>query len=275
MRSPSGLSLSRLAAVVLPCVVLGTVLHAVGPEMRYPNPSSILGVRAVFVPIVSALVAAVYAVLAVVFWRDQQRWQGRGWRKGLRFAAAYVPFWTSGVLFMPVFFGSSWTQELYTAAADLTVMLAGGALAGLLLGRDGASPAQPARRDWSVLPTMLAVWLVVRYGLQRALLGFLATHAVAPAAVLAWEICMGLSVGILWLMLGAQAEARPLRLALWVGGWLFGSVYALSAAFVPLFVTCNLVELALSVAIDIATVIGAVYGHALVVRRHARLAPRT
>jgi hypothetical protein len=273
MKSPSGLYLFRLATVVLPCVVLSTVLHALGPEMRYPHPSSILGVRAIFLPIASALITAVYALLAVVFWRGQHRWPGRGWRKGLRFAAAYVPFWTTGVLFMPIFFGSSWSQELYTAAADLIVMLAVGALAGHVLGRDSSSPTQAPRRDWSVLPTMVVVWLAVRYGLQRGLLGFLASPTVAPAATLAWELCMGLSVGVLWLMLGVRtAERSPWRHALWVGGWLLGGVYALSAVFVPLFVTCDLWELAVSMAIDIATVIGAVYGHGLVVRR---LAPRT
>ncbi len=242
IRRQNGLNRSEkvwFAASVLIGAVLAIVLHAIVGSIVVVADELSFGVlgRAFG----AEVVASVWALLAFsgsayVFYRYRTTIPGNGVWKGLRYGSAIAFLWLVGMLEGVVLFGNPIHAEFLVGLSDaVPVLIMSVLLAVFVFRSDTVEFVQSDRlRAVPVLLTISLVFLAARYlGYASGIIG--SGHSEYPVATFLWTLLMGISVGVVFLLLwNATLSSSTVRSAAGFGIWVFGVNWLVFMAFIPM-----------------------------------------
>ncbi len=248
------------AASVLTGAVLAIILHAVvgsfvvvADELEF----GVLG-RALGAEVVASFWALLaFSGSAYVFYRYHQTIPGEGFWKGLRYGSAIGILWLVGMLEGVALFGNPIHAEFLVGLSDAIPVLIMSILLGVFVfGSGDPSTGLPGRVQ--PVPTLLTIalfYLAGRYaGYLSGLIG--SGHAEYPVQTFVWTLLMGLSAGVVFLLLwNATISSSRIRSAASFGFWIFGINWIVFMAFIALLFEGTLIDVATRVSLDIAAVI--------------------
>jgi hypothetical protein len=255
-KSGGGRRWARLLLVALAAVVLRTGLQAVVPSGGTSLPPSSI-VTAGLLPIAFLLYAFFgFALLGVVFAITETRLWWSKTKKGLAFGLSFAIMWAAYLLEpLPFNSGASLGVTLAYPFADGLALVILGLLLGRFLGTDSPGPGGlQGDRGALALATIAALFVAGRY-VSYVAVGIISAYGSRPYDTMLWAAVTGLSIGLLYQLLGRGFSLRsPFANAVGFGVLVFGSDLFFFNFFVPLVNQTDLVDLLLRTVIDILSV---------------------
>jgi hypothetical protein len=248
-----------IAASVVFGAVLAIALHAVvGSFVVVANELSfgVLG-RTLGAEVVASFWALLaFSGSAYVFYRYHTTINGAGVWKGLRYGSAIALLWLVGMLEGVALFGNPIHAEFLVGLSDAVPVLIMSILLGVFVFRSGSVATELSThiRPVPALITIAVVFLAGRYlGYISGIIG--TGHSEYPVATFVWTLLMGMSVGVMFLLLGnATFTSSTIRSAARFGFWIFGVNWIVFMAFIPLLFEGVVVDVMVRVSLDIVVV---------------------
>lgn len=223
----------RASAAVIFCAFLDMILHA----LMSPLPSdgvtmkpSVFVRHGLTVPAILVWELLAFGVLAWVFLLIQARLPGTGRRKGVWYGLCFGGLYQIGMLESVLLLKSSIPGELLMGLADSIPIFLLGLFMGSLFGTE--TPENGEKRRVLPVCVITAFYLAGRY-LAYSVFHIQSAYAEEPAGTLLWTLCMGLWIGLIYVVLQPGARGKnSLAQGAFFGAVIFGANWLTNHLFI-------------------------------------------
>ena len=255
----------KVVDTVLACVVLDIVLHVVTSSYSTipQNPNFSFLARILGIEITAFLWAFIaFSVVAFVYWRIRNEIPGKGVKKGLRYGTAIALLWIFAMLEGVPLFGNPLINEFVVGLSDAIPVFVMSVLLSIVRTskvEGDPSPAFNLRQKITAVSVFSGIFLTGRY--IAYLLGIIQSgNQTKPLPTLIWTILMGLSIGVVFILLENSKDKLFLKHRyIKFGVIIFGVNWAVFLLFMPLLFSGYITDAFLRIIIDVILVTIASY----------------
>lgn len=187
-------------------------------------------------PFALVMLALSYGSLLAVYLSFRRYWAGRPVLQGLVFASLFGLLWVVGMVEGALVLATSFQHEIFFGLCEVPPILSLGLLGGLLFGSaraDIPAPAASGRMDGLYTSIAIVLSLLAGRYLSYALIKVESAFLTLPAETFLWTLAFGMTVGVLYLVLGRTLPGSPLVKCLLFGFVVFGIDWMLFTQVVP------------------------------------------
>lgn len=248
----------KVFLIILLCVALDIFLHLITSkfstmtEMRTPSIIAIfLGTE------ISALLWAfsAFSVVAFVFLKIKDQIPGKGVEKGLRFGGSIALLWMLGMIEGVTIFGNPFYKEFIVGLSDAIPVFVLSLSLSVLKNTSSEPPIPNNKKKILALSVFTGIFFsgrMIMYFLGAIRSGIY----YFPIQTIIWTLSMGISLGLIYLLLGdIRYDRFSKKRILIFGVYAFGMNWMAFLVFMPLLFSGYLVDVIIRICIDTALVI--------------------
>ena len=175
-----------------------------------------------------------FSSISITFINIEKRMIGTRIKKGLKYGISWALIMFVGVCEMNTILGTSVIADIRMALADAIPLI----ILGILLGKffaSGKQSNQMYNKNYSITFVAITLFYLIGRYFSYAILGIDSGFIERPLATFIWTFCMGLTFGILYLVVGRYVNGNNLiKRAIVFGAGIVGINWFIYNSFAPL-----------------------------------------
>ena len=175
-----------------------------------------------------------FSSISITFINIEKRMIGTRIKKGLKYGISWALIMFVGVCEMNTILGTSVIADIRMALADAIPLI----ILGILLGKffaSGKQSNQMYNKNYSITFVAITLFYLIGKYFSYAILGIDSGFIERPLATFIWTFCMGLTFGILYLVVGRYVNGNNLiKRAIVFGAGIVGINWFIYNSFAPL-----------------------------------------
>jgi hypothetical protein len=174
-----------------------------------------------------------FSILSLIVLYTEKWLSGSKLVKGVKYGIAFGVMMYFAACETNTIYGTPLIDDIRIAIADSIAFVIFGLLAGKMFGTDSPDKEQAwAKTNLFPILTITIFYIIGRY-FAYSILGIESGYTERPILTFIWTLCMGLSFGIMYLLMGKDKNDNPIKKAMIFGLLIIGPIALFGNLFFP------------------------------------------